>query len=74
MAVDTIDKRSSAIHLTLPWRNQLPTPSGSINGSQRAQVALMYSGFWSATPPAPGTGNVPSRPMIVHAGCLIGWP
>jgi hypothetical protein len=45
MAVDTRNKRASAINLMLPWRGQLPAPDGSIDISDRAQLVYLYAGI-----------------------------
>ena len=44
MALDTRDKRSSAILLTLPFRAQLPSP-GTLDQGDRQQVAGLYRGI-----------------------------
>lgn len=48
MAVDTRDKRSSAIALRSPWRGLWPTPDGSVDQPDRQQVPYMYSGISAA--------------------------
>lgn len=45
MAIDSADKRSSAIFLNIPWRGMLPLPDGSLNQPDRQHVALMYRGI-----------------------------
>lgn len=45
MAIDTRDKRSSAIHIGQPWRGQYPLPDSSINQADRQHVALLYRGI-----------------------------
>lgn len=45
MAIDTRDKRASAIHMMMPWRSELPEPSGTIGAVARVIMALLYSGF-----------------------------
>lgn len=50
MALDTRNKRSSAINVSIPWRGQLPDPNGSINQADRQQVGLHYSGILAASP------------------------
>jgi hypothetical protein len=69
MAVDTRDKRSSAIHLMWPWRNQLPTPSGAIPVGLRQEIALLYSGISSG--PAPTVTDVYSFPFIANVGTMM---
>lgn len=44
MAVDTADKRGSAINVGSPWRQTLPLP-GTIAQGDRQQLARMYSGI-----------------------------
>ena len=57
MAIDTRDKRSSAIHVSLPWRGLLPLPDGSLNQGDRQHTAYMYRGILasSGTPAPVGT-------------------
>ncbi len=45
MAIDTREKRSSAVHVMLPWRGMLPLPDGTISDADRQHVALLYSGI-----------------------------
>lgn len=45
MAIDTADKRNSAIHVLSPWRGMLPLPDGTIGDADRQHVALLYSGI-----------------------------
>ena len=49
MAIDTRDKRSSAIYVGTPFRGQLPAPVGAVVDGDRAHVAFMYRGFYDAT-------------------------
>ncbi len=51
MPIDTRDKRSSAVHVSLPWRGELPAPDGSLNQGDRQQAAQQYRGI-NAAPPA----------------------
>lgn len=44
MAIDTAAKRASIIRVDLP-RSLLPPPSGTIGESQRAHLAMAYSGI-----------------------------
>jgi hypothetical protein len=53
MALDTRDKRLSAINIGCPWRGNLPTPDGSISAADRLIVAFLYSGIAAAAPPEP---------------------
>lgn len=50
MALDTRDKRDSAIHIGLPWRARFPVPDGSINAGDRLHFARLYRGIAAATP------------------------
>ncbi len=45
MAVDTADKRNSAIGMGLPWRNQYPIPDGSIASGDRQHIGWVYRGI-----------------------------
>ena len=44
MAVDTRDKRSSAIAVSSPWRNRLPLPDSTVDQGDRQHTAYYYSG------------------------------
>ena len=48
--MDTRDKRSSAIHVTQPWRGMLPVPDGGLNQGDRQHTAVMYRGIAAAAP------------------------
>lgn len=39
-----IDRRASAIHPGLPWRNMLPQPDGTVDARNRKQSANLYVG------------------------------
>jgi len=45
MAIDTRDKRASALDLALPWRARWPNPDGSVNQGDRQQIASYYRGI-----------------------------
>lgn len=45
MALDTRDKRASAINVASPWRGLLPVPDGSLNQADRQHVAFLYRGI-----------------------------
>lgn len=45
MAIDTRNKRSSAIHTSSPWRCQLPLADGAIGQADRQHTAWIYSGI-----------------------------
>lgn len=49
MALDTRNKRSSAIGVSLPWRNMLPDPDGTTTQADRQAVAYLYAGILAAT-------------------------
>jgi len=55
LAVDTRDKRASAIHIGLPWRGLLPLPDGTVDQGDRVQAGLFYRAL-IAEPAAPITG------------------
>lgn len=48
MAIDTRNKRSSALGVNTAWRHMLPAPDGTIAQADRQAVALMYSGIAAA--------------------------
>jgi hypothetical protein len=45
MALDTRNKRSSAVNISLPWRALLPEPDGTIGQDNRFALAFFYAGF-----------------------------
>lgn len=47
MAIDSRDKRSSAIHVGLPWRGMYPLPDGTIGQEDRQHAATFYRGVSS---------------------------
>jgi hypothetical protein len=61
MAIDTRDKRDSAIHVGLPWRMRFPVPDGSLPGADRQHAAFLYRGI------AVSTGA-----LSVHQQCIDG--
>ena len=69
MAVDTRDKRSSAINLSNPWRGMLPTP-GTITQPDRQHVPYMYSGI-AATSGGGGAVFIRENPMIASMGRMM---
>ena len=48
MALDTRNKRASAVGLALAWRMVLPHPDGTIATADRQQAALCYAGIATA--------------------------
>jgi hypothetical protein len=44
MAVDSAQKRASALNIMCPWRSILPLPD-TIDQADRQQVTFMYSGI-----------------------------
>ena len=49
MALDTRDKRSSAIGLTLPWRGMLPLPDATFNQADRQHIVWLYRGILASS-------------------------
>lgn len=49
MAVDTRQRRSSAIRFARPWMINLPPSSGGIDAFDRRQLGFSYSGFVTIT-------------------------
>jgi len=55
MALDSADKRSSAIHPTLPWRGMYPAPDAAAENQADRQHALgLYRGILATVVQAPG--------------------
>lgn len=67
MAVDTRNKRASAISTTLPWRGLLPAPDGTIDEYDRQQVAFVYAGILAGEPIIVSSA-IPSHIYTLH-GC-----
>jgi hypothetical protein len=58
MAIDSRDKRSSAVMVAMPFRSQLPAPDGAaLSVGDRYQTGLMYRGLVDGAAPAPGAGE-----------------
>lgn len=52
MALDTADKRSSAIGVGLPWRPMLPLPDGALDQGDRQHAGYAYRGILAEAPPS----------------------
>lgn len=50
MALDTQDKRLSAIHLGSPWRGMLPLPDATLSQADRQHVMCLYRGILADAP------------------------
>lgn len=50
MAVDTRNKRSSAIGVSLPWRMRFPAPDGSFDAADRLHINVHYAGIGASSP------------------------
>jgi hypothetical protein len=50
MPLNSRDKRSSAVDLTLPWRATEPVADGALNQGDRQHTGLMYRGIAAASP------------------------
>lgn len=48
MAVDTAQKRYSAMSMMSPWRTTAVVPSGTIDAAVRQAIAYLYSGILAA--------------------------
>ena len=48
MALDTRDKRASALGIDLKWLHVYPNPDGAISQLDRQQIAGKYSGIAAA--------------------------
>jgi len=64
--LDSRDKRSSGIHVRLPWRGMHPLADGSLNQGDRQHVGTMYRGILAAAPSAP-----PAAPVTGGWGPLL---
>jgi hypothetical protein len=63
MAVDTRDRRSSAIDVSSPWRSKLPTPDGTIAAADRQHAAGYYSGILATGAIADDSGTRRQRQL-----------
>ena len=45
MAIDTLEKRQSAINVSSPWRSIFPIPDGTVHTVDRICADFMYSGI-----------------------------
>lgn len=71
MAIDTADKRSSAIHVSLPWRGMYPAPDAAAEDqADRQHVALMYRGILAGGAVAPAVQRNP-RLFTRNVGRLL---
>lgn len=50
MAIDTRNKRSSAINVASPWRSKLPLADGTIGQADRQHAGLHYEGILAVNP------------------------
>jgi hypothetical protein len=57
MAIDTRERRASAIGMGRPWRVQLPRPDGTVATADRQQVGYRYVGILSGAAVIPGLVN-----------------
>lgn len=64
MAIDTRDKRASAINISLPWRGLWPLPDGSLNTGDRQQSNNMYRGITADSPLGPS----PRKDLLLLLG------
>lgn len=64
--MDTRDKRSSALFLTLPWRNQYPVADSAITQADRQHAARLYAGIL-AGPPSAAVYKTPRFIVIASA-------
>lgn len=63
MAIDTRDKRASAIMPGIPWRGLLPVADSGVNAGDRQQVAFLYRGIAADAPVV--TAAVPGAEFTV---------
>lgn len=73
MAIDTRNKRSSAIQPMLPWRGYFPAPDSTVDQSDRQHTALLYSGI-AADAPAAATGLIYTNPLDGLGSLMRGGP
>jgi hypothetical protein len=65
MAIDTRNKRSSAVHVGSPWRTSLPVGDGTVDQGDRQHAA----GYYGAVLLAPVGGQRPNaRVLLIQLG------
>jgi hypothetical protein len=57
MAIDTRNKRASAMNLMCPWRGAMPAPDSTIDDADRAMSLFLYAGI-VATSAISGFGRI----------------
>jgi hypothetical protein len=65
MALDTRDKRASAVNVSMPWRGLLPEP-GTITGADSYQLAFMYRGISAGAPVEPDPSERVTNGQMLH--------
>jgi len=70
MAVDTRDKRYSAMSIGLPWRGAYPIPDGDISATDRRFLSRHYSGIAAPPPPSP---PVYTMSWLELSGTTLTW-
>jgi hypothetical protein len=63
MAIDTRNKRSSAINITSPWRSKLPLADGTVAQADRQHAGLHYEGILAVNPLSSEQNRVVYRRM-----------
>ncbi len=59
MAIDTANKRASAISPASPWRGLWPVPDGTVDSGDRAETAYLYRGLHETAPAAAVSSYLP---------------
>jgi hypothetical protein len=68
MAVDTRNKRSSAVLVGLPWRGLYPDPDGTVAADDRSHAAGLYGGLEADAP----AGTAPT--VTINQGAALSLP
>lgn len=72
MAIDTRNKRASAISPASPWRGLWPAPDGTVDAADRATSVFLYSGFMDGgAPPDDDVIQYPTRGIGVGVSVSI---
>lgn len=58
MAIDSPQKRFSAMNHASPWRGPSVLPTGTIGAAQRQAALLLYSGILADAPVAPSPATL----------------
>lgn len=71
MALNTNNKRESAVNPMCPWRTVLQFPTGTVDQGERQTLMGMYSGLLATDNPPVVTDYLYTTGMILNVGRLM---